>query len=103
FVDRKHGWVSWMDDEAVDHLESTEDGGVTWRSLEGPALGVIATLRFFDAAKGISIVSKLDARPEFRSTNDAGRTWANNDLPIKYYVRQPYFLNPEIGWLIGSA
>jgi len=92
-----------MGDEAVDHLESTEDGGVTWKSLEGPPLGVIATLRFFDAAKGISIISKLNARPEFCSTNDSGRTWTNKDLPIKSYFGQPYFLNPEIGWLIGIA
>jgi len=102
FLDARHGWASWVDESAVHHLSRTTDGGESWQKLPSPPGQASAALQFFDAENGISIDTRLNEKPLFGATVDAGKTWTTKQLPIRY-VAQTWFLDRGVGWVVGKT
>lgn len=100
FTDSKHGWLSWVDDGAVDHLQKTDDGGLTWTIL--PSQGALSTIQFFNRHEGILVASIAFRQDEFGVTQDGGKSWTKTQLDIQHTVAT-CFLNRDIGWVIGTA
>jgi photosystem II stability/assembly factor-like uncharacterized protein len=97
FLDEKRGWLSWVDESAVEHFEKTEDGGSTWSDL--PALGTLDAIQFFGPDEGIFVTG--GARAVFGRTQDGGRSWTKRQLPVGF-AEGVWFLNSKVGWIFAN-
>jgi photosystem II stability/assembly factor-like uncharacterized protein len=103
FVNSKEGWVAWLDEhDARNSIIRTIDGGNTWDTITSALLEQFMDIQFFNDKLGYAIRSSLDRGIEFAVTKDGGKVWAAEGLPIKY-AKQMYFLNAQIGWILGAS
>ncbi|KEO84473.1 WD40/YVTN/BNR-like repeat-containing protein [Tumebacillus flagellatus] len=111
FVDSKHGWMLERMGGATGNdivgLNRTEDGGATWTRVSGndkhdgsdtfPYAGLKSGVSFADAQHGFATGYLRDVEvPFFYRTDDGGKTWKQQDLPIRsatITTQPPEFFN----------
>jgi photosystem II stability/assembly factor-like uncharacterized protein len=101
FSDRERGWISWIDNDAHDHLSETKNAGRTWSHRPSPVPGRFGYLRFFDRQRGWAVARGL-AGTSVAATADGGATWNIKPLPIKGFVCATA-LDRQTLWVLGMS
>ena len=105
FLDRQHGWVTMQREPT---LLITSDGGATWEKQE-----IIVLEDPDDDVKvkdGLSTIFMYDLNLGWANgtdevllhTKDGGRTWVNQVSGTDRRLYGIFFLNPMLGWAVGS-
>jgi photosystem II stability/assembly factor-like uncharacterized protein len=80
FVDDANGWVV-----GPDEVFNTTNAGRTWRPVEEPAEGPIATLRFFDPRHGVAAVC-TQGGIALLATANGGESWKQLAVPLPVWL-----------------
>ncbi len=102
FFDEKNGVLCGKNSGGKDVIQKTEDGGVTWKTIqEDVSHKPLYDLDFFDAQHGVAVGG--DTTIFF--TTDGGATWkrASQDYKSKVDFYSVAFASPENGWVVGKA
>lgn len=110
FFSRTEGWAIY----ATRALGKTNDGGVTWTAVVPPDIKNDATRdidrAYFESASAAWVVTAptpkplLDEGRRLFRTLDAGRTWAEQDLPRTRWTEDSFFADVNSGsvWFGGQ-
>ncbi len=102
FTSENEGWVVGQKDEGTLILH-TEDAGEHWEIQDGGHRGVLSKVHFINENRGF-VVGASDAMgdwvPLVLRTEDGGRTWNKQSIPIdRGTCRDVFFLNSLEGWI----
>lgn len=82
-------------------LLKTEDGGNSWETITGEAIGGFDNISFIDERNGWANMND----GHVMRTSDGGRTWASlakvGDSKYGYKFRQMKFIDEKHGWLVS--
>lgn len=95
FVDVKVGWIA----AGRGRVWKTTDGGESWseQSQAGADFSVIYDIYFTDSLHGWT------AGFSPSRTTDGGASWSRMTLPIEREWRGVHFVNPNLGFLVGTT
>lgn len=96
FRNKTSGWASG----ANGRLLKTDDGGLSWNNMNLP-LSTPYSLKPVTVL-GTSEVWVASTTHFFHSTND-GQIWTTSQLPDSSDIFGLYFLNSNIGWVVGDS
>ena len=111
FLDSQSGWAVGGNGA----LLSTNDGGVTWRTLPRPTEDALRDLYFSDRTNGWLVCDRSiyrlktdeEARTYLLHTRDGGTTWQRVDVghtnPAERLVRVVFAGNGLRGWVFGET
>ncbi len=97
FINSDTGWIVGN----LNTILRTTDGGVNWSLRPNPGSGVLESVVFLNSNIGYAIggVSIL-------KTTDGGENWITkitNAITISDWLKDCFFINPDIGWAVGRG
>jgi photosystem II stability/assembly factor-like uncharacterized protein len=109
FINNQIGWMISTNST----LLHTSDGGRNWEKLNTNTTEAIVDFHFTDEMNGwlIEHLPNVQGGSEhfriFKTTSDGGKTWKYQNFTVnlnKYYTNLSslFFINPKIGWAVGS-
>lgn len=100
FIDSTTGWVVGSEEKVL----KTTDGGNTWTILHDGGFLSYSAVHFTDQINGwvISNFYGLGGRGYIFHTDDGGLTWNEQLTEYTVYYRNIFFLNANIGWVVGG-
>jgi photosystem II stability/assembly factor-like uncharacterized protein len=100
FPDGQFGWVL----SAWGRILRTQDGGQSWKVLEGFRDERVGHLVLLDARNAWALVEHTRCARGSRllRTTDGGRTWTES-LRSPRRLQRIFFLRPDLGWAVGDG
>ena len=98
FTDRKHGWISSIDENAV---YRTIDGGKNWVDipLDNRYIQFFNSFFFFDNNRGIASTFLFC---NILTTEDGGLNWSYEERLPPAQLNAITFVNDSLGWAVGT-
>ena len=107
FVNSLEGWAVGHDwDENSGAIYYTNDGGNSWETqlLVGADSSWFYDVYFVDADNGWAVGYDWNT-PNFGivyHTADGGDNWTEQEIGVRSYLYGVHFVNPALGWVVGS-
>ena len=105
FADADHVWgITWGGE--ADRLVFSDDGGLTWTTVDPGTEGELYGLTFPDAQHGRVFASWWDAQTKTAHaalvyTDNGGASWATRPLPDRFDPYDAAFATAQKGWIVG--
>ena len=100
FLDERSGWVltDWG------RILRSEDGGLSWKLLEGFRDQRVEQLILIDSRNAWALVehTRCARGSLILRTTDGGRTWKES-VRTPRRLRRIFFLRPDLGWAVGDG
>jgi photosystem II stability/assembly factor-like uncharacterized protein len=98
FQTEQFGWVltGWG------KILRTEDGGLSWKSLDGFRNGRVRQLIVADPGHAWVLVEHDERGSQILRTTDGGRSWKES-IRTPRRLQRMFFLRPELGWAVGDG
>jgi len=102
FADASHVWGV----ESGNRLASSDDGGLTWTTVDPGVEGDLYGLTFPDAQHGRLFASWWDTQTKTAQaalvyTDNGGASWATRPMPSRFDTYDAAFATADKGWIVG--
>ena len=102
-ADTRNGWTVGFHNTYYDgRIYHTSDGGATWQQQWDPGVYVLRAVAALDAQTAIYVGGDNGTGSLERRTTDGGLTWHALNVPIPAFFFDVFFLNNQIGWMVGG-
>jgi len=100
FINNNKGWIVGANfDDTTGIIRSTSDGGSSWVTQYITPIELISSIYFTDEFNGWA--TKLSG--DLLHTTNGGNDWFVQPTGFSFYHEKTFFVNNNIGWVIGNT